>query len=267
MESPGCTVPSRVRCTSFLLFSAAIALHHSSPTVNDVTATCLMSPDLAMLQIALPSKTEAPFLTSLDCRHSAARQLLDRDNPYILASSTLHFKREVRGNSRARASWGGGEGLVRSCLRRLSHLRRRVKSTTPRFCICNERGCCHLLATCCMKASGGNDHPLGVVPDLPGPLSGTAAVLQPGISVQRFEFLSTYGAHELKDEALHPLQLAGTVGCDGPCPHTPGACTPNTWLSLTKFQDASALKQAQPVGSWSGVAGAGVGAAALGWTP
>ena len=41
MESPGCTVPSRVRCTSFLLFSAAIALHHSSPTVNDVTATCL----------------------------------------------------------------------------------------------------------------------------------------------------------------------------------------------------------------------------------
>ena len=40
---------------------------------------------------------------------------------------------------------------MRSCLRRLSHLRRRVKSTTPRFCSHNRRGCCHLLAPCCMK--------------------------------------------------------------------------------------------------------------------
>ncbi len=52
-----------------------------------------------------------------------------------------------------------------------------------------------------------------------------------------------YGALELQDEALHPLQLARTVGRDGPCSHTPCACTCNTWLSLTKFQDASALKQ------------------------
>ena len=31
-------------------------------------------------------------------------------------------------------SWGGIEGRVRSCLRLLNHLRRLVKSTTPRFC-------------------------------------------------------------------------------------------------------------------------------------
>jgi len=41
MESPGCTMPSSVRCTSFLLFSAAIALHRTSPTVNHVTASRL----------------------------------------------------------------------------------------------------------------------------------------------------------------------------------------------------------------------------------
>ena len=57
------------------------------------------------------------------------------------------------------------------------------------------------------------------------------------------ESWGTYGALELQDEALHPLQLAGTVGCDGPCSHTPGACTPNTWLSVTNFQNASAPKQ------------------------
>ena len=32
-------------------------------------------------------------------------------------------------------SWGGTEGRVRSCLRLLNHLRRLVKSTTPRFCV------------------------------------------------------------------------------------------------------------------------------------
>ena len=37
------------------------------------------------------------------------------------------------------------------------------------------------------------------------------------------ELQSTYGGLELQDEALHPLQLAGTVDCDGPCstPHVP----------------------------------------------
>ncbi len=53
----------------------------------------------------------------------------------------------------------------------------------------------------------------------------------------------TYGALELQDEALHPLQLTPTVGCDTPCSYTPHPCTPKNWLSLIKFQDASALKQ------------------------
>ena len=57
------------------------------------------------------------------------------------------------------------------------------------------------------------------------------------------EFWGTYGALELQDEALHLLQLAGIVGCDGPCSYTPCACTCNKWLSLTKFQNASLLKQ------------------------
>ncbi len=57
------------------------------------------------------------------------------------------------------------------------------------------------------------------------------------------ELWGTYGALELQNEALHPLHLAPTVGCDGPCSYTPCACTPNKWLSLTYFQNASALKQ------------------------
>ncbi len=40
-----------------------------------------------------------------------------------------------------------------------------------------------------LQATGGDDHPLGVIPNLQGPLPGTAAVLQPGISVQRVEVL------------------------------------------------------------------------------
>ena len=45
------------------------------------------------------------------------------------------------------------------------------------------------------------------------------------------ELWGTDGAPELQDEALHPLQLAGTVGCNGPCSYTPRAC--DTWLNLT----------------------------------
>ncbi len=40
-----------------------------------------------------------------------------------------------------------------------------------------------------LQAAGGDDHPLGVVPNLQGPLPGTAAVLQPRVSVQRVEVL------------------------------------------------------------------------------
>ena len=54
------------------------------------------------------------------------------------------------------------------------------------------------------------------------------------------EWWGTYGVLELQDKALH---LAPTVGCDGPCSHTPRACTPINWLSLITFQGALALKQ------------------------
>ena len=60
-------------------------------------------------------------------------------------------------------------------------------------------------------------------------------------STSAVESWVTDGALELQDEALHPLQLAGTVGCDGPCSYTPCAC--DTWLSLTKIQNASALNK------------------------
>ena len=54
------------------------------------------------------------------------------------------------------------------------------------------------------------------------------------------EWWGTYGVHEPQDKVL---QLAPTVGCDGPCSHTPHACTSNNWLSLIKFQGALSLKQ------------------------
>ena len=40
-----------------------------------------------------------------------------------------------------------------------------------------------------LRATGGDDHPLGVLPDLQGPLPGTAAVFRPGVSVHRLEVL------------------------------------------------------------------------------
>ena len=53
------------------------------------------------------------------------------------------------------------------------------------------------------------------------------------------ELWATDGAPELQGEALHPLQPASTVGCNGPCSYTPCAC--DIWLDLTTSQKASAL--------------------------
>ena len=59
------------------------------------------------------------------------------------------------------------------------------------------------------------------------------------------EMWGTYRVLELQDEALHPLQLAGIVGCDGPCSRPPGACTCSKWLRLTTSQNASVLRYMQ----------------------
>ena len=40
-----------------------------------------------------------------------------------------------------------------------------------------------------LQATGGNDHPFGILPNLQGPLPGCAGVLQPGICVQRLQVL------------------------------------------------------------------------------
>jgi len=63
-------MPSSVRWTSFLLFSAAIALHHSSSTVKTLhQPASVLPPGLAVLQNVVLSKMQAHFLKTLYDRH------------------------------------------------------------------------------------------------------------------------------------------------------------------------------------------------------
>ena len=85
-----------VRRTSYLLFSAAIALHRSSPTVSDCHGNLPQPTHLACS--AADSSAQQDGSAFLDVtsrrtlRSSAFAQMRERDTPYITASSALHFK-------------------------------------------------------------------------------------------------------------------------------------------------------------------------------
>ena len=68
-----------------------------------------------------------------------------------------------------------------------------------------------------LQATGGDDHPLGVIPDLQGPLAGTAGVLQPGISVQRLEVLGELLLQGVPQQQLATLLALCQQGRSGTC--------------------------------------------------
>ena len=68
-----------------------------------------------------------------------------------------------------------------------------------------------------LQATGGNDHPLGVIPNLQGPLPGTAGVLQPGISVQGLDTLVELLLQGVPQQQLATLLALCQQGRSGTC--------------------------------------------------